>query len=40
MGHGLEVYGRIENLFDKTYETAAQYGNPGRAGYLGLRAVF
>ncbi|MDP9103984.1 MAG: TonB-dependent receptor [Pseudomonadota bacterium] len=40
LGHGLEVYGRIENLFDKTYETAAQYGNPGRAGYLGLRAVF
>ena len=40
LGHGLEVYGRVENLFDKAYETAYQYGSLGRAGYLGVRAAF
>jgi vitamin B12 transporter len=40
LGHGLELYGRIENLFNKAYETAFQYGSLGRAGYLGLRATF
>ncbi len=40
LGWGLEVYGRVENLADKAYETAFQFGSPGRAGYLGLRAVF
>jgi vitamin B12 transporter len=37
---GLELYGRVENLFDKVYETTFQFGSPGRAGYLGLRASF
>ena len=37
---GLEVYGRIENLFDRQYETIYRYGTLGRAGYLGLRANF
>ena len=40
LGHGLEVYGRVENLFDKAYETTYRYGSLGRAGYAGLRAVF
>lgn len=40
LGHGLEVYGRVENLFDKSYETIAKYGSLGRAGYIGLRATF
>ena len=40
LGHGLELYGRVENLFDKAYETAFKYGSLGRAGYLGLRATF
>ncbi len=40
LGHGVELYGRVENLFDKAYETVFQYGNPGRAGYVGVRATF
>lgn len=34
---GVEVYGRIENLFDEKYETIYQYGTPGRAAYVGVR---
>ncbi len=37
---GLEIYGRVENLFDRAYETAYQYGSLGRAGYAGVRATF
>ena len=33
----IEVYGRIENLLDERYETLFRYGQPGRAGYAGLR---
>lgn len=33
----LEVYGRVENLFDEAYQTAFNYGVPGRAGYAGVR---
>ena len=33
----IEVYGRIENLFDTRYETTSNYGQPGRAGYAGVR---
>lgn len=40
LGRGLELYGRVENLFDKAYETAYLYGNPGRAGYVGVKARF
>jgi vitamin B12 transporter len=36
----LEAYGRIENLFDKHYETILNYGQLGRAVYGGLRAKF
>ena len=38
--HGLELYGRIENLFDQHYETAYQYGSLGRGGFVGVRAKF
>jgi vitamin B12 transporter len=38
--HGLELYGRIENLFDQHYETAYQYGTLGRGGFVGVRATF
>ena len=34
---GVELYGRIENLFDARYETIYRYGAPGRAGYVGVR---
>ena len=36
----LEVYGRIENLTDKHYETTYQYGTLGRAAYGGVRLSF
>jgi vitamin B12 transporter len=36
----LEIYGRVENLTDKHYETAYQYGTLGRAAYGGLRYSF
>jgi len=37
---GLELYGRIENLFDARYETAYRYGTLGRGAYAGVRAKF
>ncbi|MBA2920267.1 TonB-dependent receptor [Sphingomonas sp. MAH-20] len=33
----LELYGRIENLFDARYETVLDYNTPGRAAYAGVR---
>ena len=36
----VEVYGRVENLFDEDYETAKGYGAPGRGAFVGLRARF
>ena len=38
--NGLEIYGRIENATDTSYETTKNYGSVGRAAYLGLRASF
>lgn len=40
LGHGLEIYGRIENLADYKYETVYGYGTLGRAAYGGVRATF
>jgi vitamin B12 transporter len=36
----LELYGRVENLADKAYETTYQYGTLGRAAYGGVRVKF
>ena len=33
----VELYGRIENLFGAQYETTFRYGQPGRAGFAGVR---
>ena len=33
-----ELYGRITNLFDETYETVSFYGAPGRQAFVGIRA--
>lgn len=33
----VEVYGRVENLFDARYATVFGYGTPGRAGFAGVR---
>lgn len=37
VGRGLELFGRVENLFDERYETIFRYGTPGRAAYGGVR---
>lgn len=34
------VYGRLENIADKTYETKGGYAEGGRAGFVGVRAKF
>jgi vitamin B12 transporter len=34
----VEIYGRVENLFDDEYQTAAGYDTQGRAAYVGARA--
>jgi vitamin B12 transporter len=36
----LELYARVENIADKHYETAYQYGTLGRVAYAGMRATF
>ena len=36
----IEVYGRIDNLLDESYETSFGYGQPGRAGHGGVRVRF
>lgn len=33
----VELYGRVENLFDERYETVFRYGTAGRAAYGGVR---
>jgi len=37
IGDHLEVYGRVDNLFDEQYSTAYGYGTYGRAAYAGVR---
>lgn len=36
----LEIYGRVENLFDEQYETTRRYGTLGRGVYAGFRVAF
>lgn len=40
IGEHLEVYGRIDNLFDADYATAFNYGSYGRSAYGGVRVRF
>lgn len=40
VGGHFEIYGRVDNLFDADYATAAGYGTYGRAAYGGVRARF
>jgi vitamin B12 transporter len=37
---GAELFGRVENLLDESYETAAGYGAQGRTAALGVRVRF
>jgi vitamin B12 transporter len=34
------LFGRVENVWDETYRTAAGYATPGRGAYAGARARF
>lgn len=34
---GIELYGRIENLFDAAYQQISGFGTPGLSGYAGVR---
>jgi vitamin B12 transporter len=36
----LEVFGRVENLFDTQYETVSGFGTYGRNAHIGVRARF
>lgn len=35
---GLELFGRVENVFDTDYQTAAGYAQAGRGAFVGVRA--
>ncbi len=37
VGRRIELYGRVENLFDARYETVAGYGTLGRNAHVGVR---
>lgn len=36
----VQVYGRIDNLFDEEYEEAWSYATPGLSGYAGIKMTF
>ena len=36
----LEIYGRVENLFDEFYEEAWSYATPGLSAYAGIRITY
>ncbi len=36
----VELYGRVENALDDTYQTIRNYGQPGQAAFVGVRARF
>jgi len=40
LGDKVELFGRIENLFDKDYQTVAGYGTAGRGAFVGARTRF
>ncbi len=40
LGDGIELFGRVENLFDTHYETVLYYGAPGRAALAGVRLSY
>jgi len=37
---GIELFGRVENLFDETYQNVATYNTPGRSAHAGVRWGF
>ena len=37
---GVEIYGRVENVFNQKYEEIFGYNTPGIAAYAGVRLTF
>jgi len=40
MSDNIELYGRIDNLFDENYQQVAGYGTPGISSFFGVRGSF
>lgn len=40
VSEAVEVYGRIDNLFDREYQQVNGYGTPDRSAYIGIRGKF
>lgn len=40
LSKNIEVFGRIDNLFDQEYEAVLGYGTPGRSAYIGIKAMY
>jgi len=40
IGEAVEIYGRIDNLFDREYQQVNGYGTPDRAAHIGIRGKF
>ena len=38
VSEAIEIYGRVENVFDTDYQTVAHYASPGRGAFVGVRA--
>lgn len=36
----VELYGRVENVFDQSYQTVADYGTWGRSAFVGIRGRY
>lgn len=40
ISQGIEIYGRIDNLFNREYQQINGYGTPDRSAYIGVRGKF
>jgi len=40
VNENIELYGRVDNLFDENYQQVAGYGTPGISSFLGVRSRF
>jgi len=40
LGNSVELYGRVDNLFDRWYEVAWGYATPGRSANVGMKVNF
>jgi len=40
VSENIELYGRIDNLFDENYQQVAGYGTPGISSFFGVRGSF